>query len=798
MIRRLLPLIVFLALACVLLWPVLFGGRVLMPGGMIQAMSPWSATQARDADDSWNALLWDSAAYFYPARDFLGRSLRSGTLPLWNPYQMCGTPFLANFQSALLYPPNWLFALIPTARAIGWLAFLHLFLAGAFTYLFLRGIGIGRIGSTFGGVAFMLSGFAVTWLELPVFLSTAIWLPLALHYSRMAHETGSARHTVVAGIAIALSLLGGHPQIAFYCLLAVGLYWIYLGVSGRRTTSLFRSIVLAGFTFGLGLMLAAPQIYPALELAELSHRGGALPTSEGYAAYSGLALPWQHLVTLLMPYFLVNSWKIPTEFAERCGYIGILPLLLIAAAFARSKERRHAWFMGGLAALGLLMALGTGINRLFYFGVPGFAHSGSPSRALFLFMFSVAVLGGMGLDYMLSGDRKRGPSVLWIAAPAGVILALGAVLTHINLATVAGEYSEGQLLSAEMPRIVIFVVYLAAGVGAFILTLKGKISRDAGGALAVVVLAADLLTFGIGFNPTCKPSEVYCKTQTTDLLKAKSGYSRIMPLNDKWSLMKTPRAVLPPNAATAYGLYDVQGYDALYPVRYKALLDAAAGCDSCPRENGNMVFARNPQSPVYDLLGVQWVISQKPVPGARNAGDGCYVYRNRGVLPRAFLAQMIEYGDDQDILQRIASGEANLRSVALVDADDADQINPWPVIGARKSGKPAESDSVTIRRYGCNRVLLDVQATAPSVLVLTDQYYPGWRARVDGKLASVAQVDYDFRGIAVPAGTHSVEFIYRPESFDKGLRLMEIAFVIIAGFLIYMAVRFLESRRVRA
>ena len=202
-----------------------------------------------------------------------------------------------------------------------------------------------------------------------------------------------------------------------------------------------------------------------------------------------------------------------------------------------------------------------------------------------------------------------------------------------------------------------------------------------------------------------------------------------------------------------------------------------------------MLFARNPRSPVYDLLGVQWIISRKPMPGARNAGDGCYVYHNGDPLPRAFLVHTIEYGDDQDILQRMATGETDPRSVALVNADDAERINPWKSTKARGTAKPAARDFVAIRGYGCNRLKVNVHATEPGVLVLTDQYYPGWKVRVDGKGASIGQVDYDFRGVAVPAGVHSVEFIYEPESLDKGLRLMKIALIVAASFGIYAAAK---------
>ncbi|HET6454809.1 MAG TPA: hypothetical protein VFI02_10425, partial [Armatimonadota bacterium] len=208
---------------------------MLLPADMLSDMSPWSEVP-RPSSLRWDALTWDSIAYFYPARLLLGQSLRNGELPLWNPHQMCGTPFLANYQSAVLYPPNWLFGVIPAARAFGILAALHLFALGAFTFLFLRSLSLGRIASTFGAIAFMLSGFAIAWLELPVFLSTGVWLPLALFFINKAHmpTTHRTRYAALAGVALGLSMLGGHPQIAFYVFMAVALYWAYLAIANKQ------------------------------------------------------------------------------------------------------------------------------------------------------------------------------------------------------------------------------------------------------------------------------------------------------------------------------------------------------------------------------------------------------------------------------------------------------------------------------------------------------------------------------------------------------------------------------------
>lgn len=777
-LRRLLPLAILVVLVCVFLWPVLFGGRILLPGGMLRKMSPWNAQTPQAHDVFWNALTWDCDAHFYPSRLLIHRALGFHELALWNPYQMCGMPCMADGQSGALYPLNLLFlALFSPDKAMGFLAAFHLLTAGLFTFVFLRGLGLGRTPSTFGGIAFMLGGYSVAWLHLPVFLASGVWLPLTLHLSHLAYERRSFFFAALAGMTITLSLLGGHPQIAFYGILATALYWVYMGITGRREVPIGRSVILAAVVFAIGLSLAAPQVLPMQELSSISHRGGRVATAEGYESYSRLAMPTGNLIGLMIPDFFGNPSKGTfwgaDEYDEYCLYGGILPLILIPLAFTiKSKERRSIWFFGGLALLAMLMALGTGINRLFFFGIPGFTNSGSPARVLFLFMLCAAVLASFGLERILRmGERReRGalPSVLFSAL--GIVILSGALVLYIS-GGLSDRISLHDLLSQVLPDAQNFVSFLLAGVGVLVLLLTGKVNRKIGSGLLLCVLAADLLTFGIGYNPTCSRAEVYPSTRLTDFLSNDSGFQRIMPLNDKWSTREFPSAVLPPNTASIYRLFDVSGYDSLYPLRYKRLLNAAAGEESSPPENGNIVFARNYGSPVYNLLGVRWFVSMKPLGGKSREMDGCYVYKNDKALPRAFVVHGLEYSNsdgvvDADTLDRITKNRIDLRREAVIDIKDRAECNPWSGGTAPSASAP---DRVRIVGYTCNTVTLNVKAASAGVLVLTDQYYPGWKAYVDKKETTVTRADYDFRAIPIQPGDHLVVFSFEPESFHRGL-----------------------------
>ena len=418
----------FLLLACLPVWPAVFGGEVLLPAQYVRAFSPWRAEYAPpEPMPPWNALLADSILQYLPWRQFTHESLRAGYLPLWNPHQFCGTPFLANYQSAVFYPPNLLFWILPPARAFGYSALLHLFLAGAFLFLYLRGRGLGLAAATLGGVAFELSGFLMAWLELPTAVNVAVWLPLVLHLYERAREGSGARRGLPVLFPLAMILLAGHPQFAFYSLFAFACYSLaHLpnGTGPRERAAAWAWC--AGLPLALAGLVAAPQILPMLELSRLSHRAGGSFLRPGAGAYLLQAQPAWAAIVLLLPDFFGNpsrgdAWG-PANYAEFVGYTGVLPLLLAIAAVAgaalpRRRAQvlaalppgagRHIAFFAALAALAVATSFRNPLGQAFYSVMPGFGQFGSPGRMLFLFSVSVAVLGAFGTHLLCWSNGVR-------------------------------------------------------------------------------------------------------------------------------------------------------------------------------------------------------------------------------------------------------------------------------------------------------------------------------------------------------------------------------------------------------
>lgn len=801
------PPLFFLLLAVIFLWRVVFTGEVFLPASLLYHLAPWAAQAPPDLSlPPWNPLRWDGIAQFYPWRLFAARTLREGLIPLWNPYQFCGTPFIANSQSAVFYPLNWIGIVVSPARASGVNTLLHLTLCGWFTYLLLRRLHCVSPGALLGGVVYTFSAWQIAWLQLPTFQATSCWFPLLLCAIHDAFEPARSRvHALIGiGVATGMMLLAGHLQIAFYGLLVSGLWMVTLSIARARSRgrgTACHSLGICGAGLATGFLLAMPQLLPALELSRVSHRVSK-PTQEGYQAYREYALPAAGLVTLTLPdfpgadhlpdhpywgfyvkHFGGEAAAIRHNSAETANYVGTGTLLLGLLAAARAVQSRASipLFFIGVAVFSLLLALGTPINALFYFGIPGFGQSGSPGRALVLWALAWAVLAGLGLDAL----QRRAPSRREAGAVVASFLLIFAVV--LSLAAQAVRNPPGglpypvPLLGEIFSRIgenwLRLGLFFSVGAGALWIAavFPGQLqarSREESGALAlsgrvvrVLTLALigltviDLFWTGIRTNPTARPEAIYPETPGITYLKQHLEHDRILPVNQLWSLYRPPPAVLPPNASMVYRFRDVQGYDSLLPGQYKRLANRFARpnrtgvVDASPPEVGNMIFFQNPDAPGIEELGVRYLLMPSMTTRTPEVE----------IPPQATRVQ--DSGD--------------MAVYALPDAAGRTRIELPP--GVTGGTFCWEEDSAT-------RVTLRVETPREARLVLADQWFPGWKARVDRSPVPIERAGPEgiFRAVRVPAGQHRVTFRYEPAGYRLGLYLACSAAGLLAG--LYCAV----------
>jgi hypothetical protein len=369
----------------------------------------------------------DILLYFYPYRDYAAAALRNGEIPLWNPYIFMGVPFLANPQAAVLYPLHWPLIWLPVTQQIYWSAALHTWLLGFGLYLLLRRAQLTTWASLAGALVLAGCGFYGGLLGHINQMNAAAWLPWLLlifdfRFLIAPDENPKSKiqnqKSKIAWFAllVALMLLAGHTQTAYINLFGVGVWLVWSAVIGlpswRITGATIRSLVANLFSplliYGLGailgLLLCAAQLLPTLELNGLGLRSGGLSYGEATSfSLRPLRLPW----TLLPSYGTIDLGTIfGAGYTEFVGYVGLLGLLLavIGAWRGRGPARHLGLFF---AALGLFLALGrwNPLYYLLYWLVPGFDLFRVPARWLMLYSFGMAVLAGVGVDWVIKRMR---------------------------------------------------------------------------------------------------------------------------------------------------------------------------------------------------------------------------------------------------------------------------------------------------------------------------------------------------------------------------------------------------------
>jgi len=750
-LRHFLPFLLLALLPCLLLGPVVFGGEVFLPADLLRDVAPWRTDNPASLVP-WNPLQWDGMAEFYPWRLFAAETLKSGYLPLWNPHQFCGTPFVANSQSAVFYPLNLLFCVFPVARAFGISVLLHLFLTGSFLYGFLRSraFGLGRSAALLGAVAWQICHWQVAWLELPTFLCVSAWLPLALLLVDRAAERPTPLRATGLGLCLGVMLLAGHLQIAAYC------FGLILAYAVFRVLPLLKSLWTrllgaAALALALAFGLAAPQLLPAVELARMSHRAGSPTNWTAYTGYVRLAVPPVHLVTLLAPGFFGSPtrgtyWGVgtnggPGAYMENACYGGVLTLLLALASILLTWRTQAATrFFAVAAILALLLALGTPLNALLFFGVPGFSQTGSPGRILVLWSFCLPVLAAIGADAFL---RRPGARMLGRAAGVFGILAIGILaftVIWISSTAPAGTLAANLATESDLWRLPVSILFGAAA--AVWLAGRGSLSPSRLGGVFVLLTAADLLAAGYGFNRTAAPQAIYPVTPLIAFLQAHKAEGRIMPINRQWSFYSPPLAILPPNSAMVYGLEDTQGYDSLLTGRYFQFATRLDNGSPAPPENGNMVFTYGFRSKEAREAGARYGVSLRPLSGLTPEfqGDGAFVYEDKEAGPEI---QLFGKGLSQN----------GVSYKLLSNAPTRIQMLAW-------------TEGLAL----------------PQKMVVAQQWYPGWNAYFGEQKAVLTRTPDVFCTVSLTPEqqkdsptNNSLEMRYEPAAFRVGLYMLCLA-----------------------
>jgi len=739
----------------------------------------------------------DLANFLYPTYRFVAESWRQGTIPLWNPYVFGGMPAIGDIQAGVLYPLNLLVFFLAdplTLRHLELLSVAHFFLAGVGMYALLRfgrlgagGNALARPAALLGAVAFEYSDFFVTHFGNLNLIAGIAWLPWVILCFHRGCRAGRPGPVAVSGLLLGVALLAGHIQPFLFIVLTLGLLALWLAVRSRLPLAGDQSPARGGagrplFYFALAVLIAAliaaPVLLPAVEMTGRTVRA-AFP----YERAVEFSLPPAHLIGLFIPGFFgrgpANAWG-PWPRVE-VGYLGVLPLLLalLSPLLSRRPKLSNTQFLNSpslhlfilLSLVGLVLALGGYgvVHGWLYQLVPGFGSLRAPARFVVLLDFGLAGLAALAFDRLcrpLSPENEQRLQRVGRLLPWAYLLVVLALAPAAYLLLAQAQSRDPAILARQANAanaIAFFLLLLGLSVGLLLARPRRCVSPQTWAVAALLLTIVDLHSLGAYVDlGTTDPMQVFDRPGVVATLTGDGTRFRLdsrTNVDDLW----------PPTAALLHRQRDVYGDNPLMLSDFHRYWEGLG----------------SRSTPLYDLLNVKYLLVRQgtPLDTAKFAPvsedpSGLAVYVNRSALPAAWVVYRSRVVADKDDAWAAihAPGFAPTQTVVLTGGGP---VLPGDVTGG----------SAAVIAADANALLLEVNAVAEGIVVVSEVWYPGWRAWVDGQETPVLPADYLLRGVAVPAGRHQVRLVYDPPLFRFGLVLSGLALLGLCGFNIAVMVR---------
>jgi hypothetical protein len=741
----------------------------------------------------------DIMGYTYPREVMYNEQVKSGHLPLWNPRIFSGMPMGIDARNGVFYPFHIFFSRFWGPQAAhGLLIMIHFLIAGLAMFFLALDYECSPRASLAASLIWMFSGMNTAWMEWTEFISMVAYFPLIFLFFRKSLREKNSYYAAVAGLLLGLSLLYAHFQLSLYFLIFAGCYGLYL--SATKEAAWRELLCTSGIMLAMGAGISAIQMGPTFELLGSVHRT-EFTWQEIVKSYS---VPfWSMPLLLICPDMFGNPalgihffLRGTVYYEEICCYAGILALpFLIAGLSSRGKETR---FYSAAILLCLFFASATWLYYPLFRFVP-FFNKIIPGRIVIIMLFSIAILASKGFDEYERGTLSRRAmawalgslftfyllfflaTVLLHSEPGLFIPLLKKGVAHIQypfvhrsgeafyieyLQAVQGYYSPGNIW--------LFLPALLLGPGALLLMLerKLKIPRGISASLLLVIMACDLILFGLKFNPVVerRPLEAPAALKW---LGTKEKPFRVLNL-------ASPSTA---NLVGAFGFDTVGGFMPLYPKRYQLLMSRIE--TGFVRDSrvifGNLVSLRDYRSPALDMLNDRYIIMGRESKVEDGNLDKVYdgevrIYENRKSMPRAWLVAHYEVLKADAILDKVTGRGFKARDIVYLETE--------PAFPEDLPGDGAQADLAEFKYYAYDHVALKVRTSARALLVLSDNHFPGWHVQVDGREGAIYCADYTLRAVPLGRGSHTVRFSFRPWAASWGAAVTLgtlIFFVVLTG-----------------
>ncbi len=668
-------------------------------------------------------------AYFF-WKNYLRESIRSGVVPFWNPYNFSGTPFLAHPNINIFYPLNWIFIIFPLNQSFAIYFFIHLVVAGGTMYWLGRQY-TGRIGALAGALTYALGGYfaARIYSGHLEYVDTASWMPLAFGLGRCAIISPNVKNNVWASIGLGILLLSGNELFFLFTVEIVFLYGLYILWKKRGEkkfiVNLFQMGITAVFSIMLAIGLTAIEVLPRLQFIRLSLRSIGVPYS--LAGSGSLHLKMIRLFINPLFYGPPNSYNGPwPNLSEYTYYVGIVPIVCILVLVVY-------FFLSRISSQLRIIKVDKDVWFFIFFVIPIF--------------------------FLISLGSNIHPNIhefLWRFTPF--------------------------YKSLRFPVRHLFVVSFSASIitGVLVGTIKNKFIK-----LAIVgFLVIDLISFDKHFF---RLSDLPTATFDQKLISTLQNDKSLFRVLSDHTVISLVRRDMDLGSASMNKIQTTSDYNSMILSDYYHFIDILNKSPVSSVVNYNVeIPPANPFSYLVDFLNIKYILSDKTadvigkdIEGKFKLileGDRYRLYENLTYIPRFVLVGKANIYTDENSLERVLySDSVDLSKTVLLRKDDIKNFTDIkPNCLSNSNGQ------VGVVSYRLNRITLSILSDCNSLLSTSEVFYPGWKARVDGKETFIYKSNVAFRSIYIPKGSHRVEFYYSPDIYYLGgiVSLISIGIVI--------------------
>lgn len=740
----------------------------------------------------------DVISILYPWRLLGINILKTGQLPLWDPTILLGTPLLANFQSALLNPLNFLFFVLPEHIAWSIQVISQSFLIASFMYLYLRNLNLNKWSATLGGLSLAFCGFSIVWMEYNTIGFCIAFIPLIFLLTDKLLQTKKMIWGFLLSLSICLQIFSGYPQLTLYTLFFVGIYFLYRLYLDR--SHLTKRIILFSLSCLAGISLAAIQIIPSLELLNLSIRNIDNVAAAGNIQF----LPLKHLLTFFVPDFFGNPatgnyWGVGTydNFAFFISTVAIF--FFVLALFTKKIYLKPNLIFVIILLISLIASTVNPLNSfLVKNGLFGLK-SAVAARNLIFFDFSAIVIASIGFQLFLENQKRSiryfYPLTIFVGIGLGLVICIRLISSfpvpseHYKEALEMLKYTQISNKIALKNLVIPFGIMFVVTILAFIKTNKTK-KYIAG--LILLILMIDVTRSANKYLSFTPSSFLYPNTKVTESLQKLASYHRFD---------KERGEILPANTWTPYDLKSASGQNPLYQLstsKYISLINNGG-----KEPTGRFVDIKLGESPLFNTLDIETLalINRdekestpnlngipfkylRPVQFKDLANIGTVrIYQNTTNLGLAWFSKKnICIQDEQKAFSILSSSNYNPSELMVVNCEINSDLE------VKKIGK------VQVESESYNLTKLQTTSAQDNYLHISKSIYPGWKAFIDGKETPLLVSNTALMAIEVPHGTHNVEIKYQPKSFYLGIL---ISVLTLLGWIIIMAVNKLFSKNVK-